>query len=97
MAVPLSVLTEELKRKIERLASKYAEGVAERESLRAQVDMLKTDIERMRKELDKARLDIQFLTVSHKLAQSPDALVDTRKVVAALIRDIDKCIAQLKE
>lgn len=97
MAVPLSVLTEELKRKTERLASRYAEAVDENAALRAQNEALQADIADLRKELDQARLDLQFLTVSYKLAQSPESLADSRKVVAALIRDIDKCIAQLKE
>lgn len=46
---------------------------------------------------DRALLDVEYLSVSHRLAESPDTLVDTRRLIAGLIRNIDRCIAMLKE
>lgn len=46
---------------------------------------------------DKALLDAEYLSVSHKLADSPDNIVETRRRIAGLIRNIDRCIAMLKE
>lgn len=46
---------------------------------------------------DKAVLDAKFLAVSHKLADSPDNLVVARRQIAALIRNIDRCLEMLKE
>lgn len=50
-----------------------------------------------RQELDQAKSDVQFLRVSHRLASSPDSLVEARRLIAGLIRNIDKAIAELKE
>lgn len=50
-----------------------------------------------RQELDRAKSDAQFLRVSHRLASSPDSLVEARRLIAGLIRNIDKAIAELKE
>lgn len=49
------------------------------------------------KERDRARLDVEFLQVSHKLADNPDTLVATRRRLARLIRNIDRCLEMLKE
>lgn len=46
---------------------------------------------------DKALLDVEYLSVSHKLADNPDTLADTRRVIAGLIKNIDRCIDMLKE
>ncbi len=46
---------------------------------------------------NKALLDVEYMSVSHKLADSPDTLADTRRLIAGLIRNIDRCIAMLKE
>lgn len=48
-------------------------------------------------ERDKALLDVEYLSVSHKLADNPDTLADTRRIIAGLIKNIDRCIAMLKE
>lgn len=49
------------------------------------------------KERDRARLDSEFLAMSHKLADNPDTLIDTRRQFAKLIRNIDRCLNMLKE
>lgn len=46
---------------------------------------------------DKALLDVEYLSVSHKLADNPDTLADTRRIIAGLIKNIDRCIDMLKE
>ncbi|MBD5196268.1 MAG: hypothetical protein K2G53_00290 [Muribaculaceae bacterium] len=49
------------------------------------------------KKRDEALLEVEYLKVSYKLAESPDNLVATRRLIAGLIRNIDRCIAMLKE
>lgn len=49
------------------------------------------------KRRDEALLEMEYLKVSHHLADSPDSLVETRRLIAGLIRNIDRCIAMLKE
>ena len=48
-------------------------------------------------ERDRARLDAEFLAVSHKLANDADDLVAARRHIAGLIRNIDRCLEILKE
>ena len=47
--------------------------------------------------IEKANQDIEFLTVSHKLAESPDTIISTRRKILGLIRTIDNCIRIIKE
>lgn len=42
-------------------------------------------------------LDIEFLSMSHRLANSPDTIVSARKKIIGLIRTINKCIRMLNE
>ncbi len=48
-------------------------------------------------ERDKALLDVEYLSVSHKLADNPDTLADARRIIAGLIKNINRCITMLKE
>lgn len=66
------------------------------ESRRREAD-LRLQLDRTRSELVQARHDARFLRVSHRLAASPDALVEARRMIAGLIRNIDKALADLKE
>lgn len=47
--------------------------------------------------LQKAYKDIEFLSMSHRLADSPEALVAARNKISKLLRTIDSCIRMIKE
>ena len=47
--------------------------------------------------LEKAKQEIEFLTLSHRLADSPEALILARNKIASLIRTIDSCIRLINE
>lgn len=49
------------------------------------------------KKIEKAKQDIEFLIVSHRLADSPDTIISTRRKILGLIRTIDNCIRIIKE
>lgn len=67
---------------------------SELEQLNAELVKRETEARQAR---DTALTDVDYLKVSHRLADSPDSLVETRKVIAGLIRNIDRCIEMLKE
>lgn len=67
---------------------------SELEQLNAELVKMETEARQAR---DTALTDVDYLKVSHRLADSPDSLVETRKVIAGLIRNIDRCIEMLKE
>lgn len=58
---------------------------------------LQTQLSETRAELDNTRKDVEFLTMSHRLADSPDSVISARRRIARLIRTIDNCISMLKE
>ena len=87
MAVNLQTILESIRQKASGLAARCESlaraSEAENRALKEQVEQLKTDNE--------------FLIVSHRLAQSPDEIVRSRRLISGWIRDIDRCISQLKE
>jgi len=97
MAISLLSVLEQLREKIaaqaanvERLRDNNSELKSENEDLRRQ-------LQQALKERDEARLESEFLSVSHRLADSPDTIVDARRLIAGMIRNIDRCIEMLKE
>lgn len=67
------------------------------EVLEHEKEDLQQELEEKKRELDIARTDAEFLTMSHRLASSPDSIISTRRHIARLIRTIDNCISMLKE
>lgn len=89
---------------LEKLNGRIKEVVAENRRLRERNAALETenaDLRMLRLESDAAReraeLDAEYLAVSHKLADNPDNLIKTRRRIAQLIRNIDRCLEMLKE
>lgn len=97
MAASLQMMLDSLTGKIKGLISRnetLETRIAELEEENAE---LRRKAEEAEKERDRARLDSEFLAMSHKLADNPDTLVDTRRRFAKLIRNIDRCLEMLKE
>lgn len=98
MAKPELILSiTELNKKIDMLLArqqKLSERVNELENVNRQLSIqhLK-DMEH----IDKLNKEIEFLSLSHRLANTPEALVSARAKISALIRTIDSCIRLIKE
>lgn len=58
---------------------------------------LKEQHEEDSKIIDKAKKDIEFLVLSHRLADSPETLVEARNTISKLIRTVDSCIRLINE
>ncbi|MBD5370716.1 MAG: hypothetical protein HDR80_06160 [Bacteroides sp.] len=82
--------------KVRELARQRDRALTEADELRRDNDNLRRDIEELRKELHAARLDVEFLTVSHRLADNPQALADARRLMASLIRKVDAAISLVR-
>lgn len=89
-------LMAEIREKIRVLASERDTALARITKLEERIYDLETNLDDTQTELHKARLDVEFLTVSHKLADSPEALVAARKTIASLIRKVDSAISLVK-
>lgn len=82
---------------IETLASQRDEALAELKKAREEITDLKRRLSEVSEELHSKNLDVEFLTLSHKLAQTPGALAEARTTVRKMIAKVDKAIALLKE
>lgn len=93
----VSSFLQTLSGQIEVLASQRDAARAALDRTREEMADLKFQLARTREELHKAKLDVEFLTLSRKLADSPDALVDARITVKRMLAKVDKALALLKE
>lgn len=85
-----------VQQKIERLADSRDKALSRCDNLEKEIVALKADLKSCREELQQARLDAQYLALSHKLADSPQALADARHIIGSLIRKVDAAIALIK-
>lgn len=97
MALPLVNTLKSVDDKIAQLADIHSR-------LRLQIAALEEENENLRRDLAEARAQIkiektnvEFLTMSHRLADSPDSIISARRRITRLIRTIDNCISMLKE
>lgn len=97
MATSLNDVIATLEKKISGLTQSHRELKASNLRLTQLNESLRYDLQQARKERDELELDNSFLQMSHRLASSPDTIAETRSMLTKLIRDIDKCISQLKE
>lgn len=97
MATSLLSVLESMQQKIEALTVRAAELRERNEALEETNRQLQRQIEEITAERDRASLDSEFLALSHRLASSPDTIIDARRHIAGLIRNIDRCIEMLKE
>ena len=89
---------------LERLNLRIKDLVVQNSQLKArntELEQQNRDLEQAAREAkaaqEQAELDVEYLKVSHKLADDPDTLISTRRHVAQLIRNIDRCLEMLKE
>lgn len=97
MVKPLISHLKSVKKNIDRLKEQQAtlkERIAFLEKENAE---MKAALKEKEDLLLAAQKDIEFLSVSYRLAQSPDYLISTRRRITRLIRTIDNCILMLSK
>lgn len=82
---------------IEILARQRNEALERLRQAGEEINDLRRQLEATREQLHKTSLDAEYLKVSHKLAQNPQALAEARAMVRGMIGRVDKAIALLKE
>lgn len=93
----LPEVIDELIKKTARLDSYIEELERQNAELTVTIETLKEELDEERKNSARAKLDADYLTVSHRLADSPDTIIATRRRISSLIRTIDRCISMLKD
>lgn len=85
-----------IQQKIQQLVDSRDNALSRCNDLEKEIAALKKDLQSCRDELKQAQLDAQYLSLSHKLADSPQALADARHIIGGLIRKVDAAIALIK-
>lgn len=97
MAMPLLSVLNSLQERLDGLVAAHNELLNKIRELEEENLQLKAEIKEKDLALGKAETDIEYLTMSHKLAENPDTIIAARRKIAGLIRTIDNCISMLKE
>lgn len=97
MAQPLVNLLSEISDKIAGLEAIQQQLHSRISILEEENNSLREQLKEQQFLLSRANADKEFLTMSHRLAESPDSIIATRRRIARLIRTIDNCISMLKE
>ncbi|MDE6649148.1 MAG: hypothetical protein K2K45_04390 [Muribaculaceae bacterium] len=97
MARQMHQVIRDLRSKIASLASQRDKAVDECTGFKEEVKELKLRLEERERELVAVRMEVDFLTVSHRLADSPENLISARRRLQRLIAKIDRCVALLKD
>lgn len=94
----------ELLQSITSLTGKIDSLIALQQRLLKRIEELETENRHLqnksledRQALNQALRDVEFLSMSHKLAASPEAIIEAREKISSLIRTIDKCIRMINE
>ena len=97
MAVNLSELIQRLSQKSLLLVKQYSALKEENGKLREANEDLQEKTNCLQTELENLRLENEYLRVSHKIAPTAEDVKMSQKMIAELVRNIDKCISQLNE
>lgn len=92
---PLAIMAG-IQQKIALLTQQRDNVSAKCKSLADRIEALESALKERDRRLQQANLEIEFLTLSHRLAETPQALADARKEISRLIRKVDAAIALIK-
>ncbi len=83
--------------KSEMLLKKYASMAADKQQAEARAEVLEAENAELRQRLHRLEVDNENLRIVRQVASSPEQLAQGKATISQLVRDIDKCIAQLTE
>lgn len=87
----------ELTQSIERLAGQRDEVRLRLRQAREEIADLRARLAAAQEEIHGRNLDVEFLSLSHKLADNPQALADARATVRGMLAKVEKALALLKD
>lgn len=97
MALDYSATLASISRKAQVLVERH-KRLAEAKALAdARVAELEEQVEKLRRDLEQARLENEYLQIAATIAPSREQVENARAMVANLMRDIDRCITDLAD
>ena len=97
MVSELQTTLRRLQAKSDVLLEKYHALKLEKEAVEQENDQLRSRLARLDKEIEKLRLDYEYLQMARMITPTRESVVQSRAILAKLVQDVDKCISQLME
>lgn len=97
MAGELQQTIERLKAKMLVVTDRFTFVCNERDAAQARVQELEKELDSARKTIDRLTQEVEFLRIATTIAPERKDVEHTRALLAELVREIDNCIADLKE
>ena len=79
------------------MVEKYHALEKANDELVSQKEQLLKEIEQIKRDNEKLTQEVEFLKLARIVAPNLDDVEKARTTISTLVRDIDKCIAQLNE
>lgn len=79
------------------LVERYRVLDKENKAARQRVAELQKALTESKKEIEQLRMQVEYLTISSALSPDRKAISDTRAIIANLVREVDRCIADLND
>lgn len=97
MASELEQTIARIREKSHVLTQRYATVRQRLEQANDTIAGLRNDLEQRDKQIDQLRLQVQYLTLASTIAPDRQAVESTRAMLTQMVRDIDRCIADLAD
>lgn len=97
MAATLQQRIDSIKSKALLLTERYTELLEEKQAADAQIAELRARLQLQQREIDRMKVEIESLKVVTTLTPKREDVEQSRAFLSQLVRDIDKCIAELTE
>ena len=97
MVSELQTTLRRLQAKSDVLLEKYHALKLEKEAVEQENDQLRSRLAQLDKEIEKLRLDYEYLQMARMITPTRESVVQSRAILAKLVQYVDKCISQLME
>ena len=97
MVSELQTTLRRLQAKSDVLLEKYHALKLEKEAVEQENDQLRSRLAQLDKEIEKLRLDYEYLQMARMITPTRESVVQSRAILAKLVQDVDTCISQLME
>lgn len=96
MASDLELSLRRIAEKSRFLTDRYKSVVDQRDKALARITELEALLEAQTKTVEKLKLELEFMTLASTIAPDRDSLEKARAMISGLVRDIDRCIADIQ-
>ncbi len=97
MALDYSAVIASISRKAQVLVERHARLAEAKAQADARVAELEQEVEGLRKALEQARLQNEYLQIAATISPSREQVEEARAMVSNLMREIDRCIVDLTD